>query len=243
MAFQLSPMSPVMSPTRSSRYDGLAPLAVGPGPHEGQSGSVDLASLSHTSTNIASHPSSAGGPTSTLPDSSGVQLPAPAFGLSGTGCEHAYGTTAWYSDAAYVPETQPMYRQYLPLEGHETSHHRNQEDDGVPAAHRPYGFSIVRETLFVLVICLAQAMMLAGMAQSLVLAYVIGQSFPDTNAGTAAWYSAAYGLTSGTPCPAVGPVRRRIRTQASLRLGIPLARSLELPGCLRPDDSGSRRPR
>ena len=69
---------------------------------------------------------------------------------------------------------------------------------GVDATRRPHGFSLTREVLFVLVISLAQMLMLVGMAQALVPARIIGQSFPDTNRGHLAWYTAAYGLTSGT---------------------------------------------
>jgi MFS family permease len=67
-----------------------------------------------------------------------------------------------------------------------------------PPSSRPHGFTLVQETLFVLVICLAQILMLAGIAQALVPAFIIGQSFRDTTPGAMAWYSAAYGLTSGT---------------------------------------------
>ncbi|EPE05142.1 mfs transporter of unknown specificity [Ophiostoma piceae UAMH 11346] len=62
----------------------------------------------------------------------------------------------------------------------------------------PHGFSLLHETLFVLVICLAQVLMLAGIAQALVPAKIMGQSFPDTNPGNLAWYTASYGLTAGT---------------------------------------------
>lgn len=49
-----------------------------------------------------------------------------------------------------------------------------------------------------LVICLAQVLMLTGLAQAMVPAQIIGQSFPDSSPGIIAWYSAAYGLTSAT---------------------------------------------
>ncbi|EFX03361.1 major facilitator superfamily transporter [Grosmannia clavigera kw1407] len=62
----------------------------------------------------------------------------------------------------------------------------------------PYGFSRVHEALFVLVICLSQVLMLVGIAQALVPAKIMGQSFLNTRPGDIAWYSAAYGLTSGT---------------------------------------------
>lgn len=64
--------------------------------------------------------------------------------------------------------------------------------------NRPYGFSASREVLFVAIIILAQVLMLAGLSQALVPQHIIGATFPDTNPGSLAWYSAAYGLTSGS---------------------------------------------
>jgi MFS family permease len=52
--------------------------------------------------------------------------------------------------------------------------------------------------LFLAVIILAQVLTLAGLSQALVPQHLIGASFPDTNPGSLAWYSAAYGLTSGS---------------------------------------------
>lgn len=57
---------------------------------------------------------------------------------------------------------------------------------------------MTQEVLFVLLICLSQVLMLAGIGQGLAPASIIGQSFPDTTPGALAWYSAAYGLTAGT---------------------------------------------
>lgn len=65
-------------------------------------------------------------------------------------------------------------------------------------SNRPYGFSASREVLFVAIIILAQVLMLAGLSQALVPQHIIGATFPDTNPGSLAWYSAAYGLTSGS---------------------------------------------
>ncbi|KAK1766383.1 major facilitator superfamily-domain-containing protein [Phialemonium atrogriseum] len=66
------------------------------------------------------------------------------------------------------------------------------------ASAAPEGFSLSHEVSFVLVICLAQVLMLAGIGQALAPASIIGQTFPDTTPGSLAWYSAAYGLTAGT---------------------------------------------
>lgn len=63
---------------------------------------------------------------------------------------------------------------------------------------RPYGFSATREVFFLAVIILAQALTMAGLSQALIPQHIIGASFPDTNQGSLAWYSAAYGLTSGS---------------------------------------------
>lgn len=67
-----------------------------------------------------------------------------------------------------------------------------------PKSMGPHGFSLTHEALFVLIICLSQVLMLSGIAQALVPAKIMGQSFPDTQPGDLAWYTAAYGLTSGT---------------------------------------------
>lgn len=64
--------------------------------------------------------------------------------------------------------------------------------------NRPYGFSATREVFFLAVIILAQVLMLAGLSQALIPQHIIGATFPDTNPGSLAWYSAAYGLTSGS---------------------------------------------
>ena len=58
--------------------------------------------------------------------------------------------------------------------------------------------SPAHEVAFVLLICLGQAMMLAGLAQSMVPASIISASFADSGPGLMAWFSAAYGLTSAT---------------------------------------------
>jgi len=57
---------------------------------------------------------------------------------------------------------------------------------------------MTHEVLFVLLICLSQVLMLAGIGQALAPASIIGRSFSDTTPGALAWYSAAYGLTAGT---------------------------------------------
>lgn len=63
---------------------------------------------------------------------------------------------------------------------------------------RPYGFSLFQEIAFVALLCVAQLLILSGIAQALVPQYLIELSFQGTTPGDLAWYSAAYGLTAGT---------------------------------------------
>ncbi|CAH0045899.1 unnamed protein product [Clonostachys solani] len=58
--------------------------------------------------------------------------------------------------------------------------------------------SLIRETLFVSVLCSSQLMTQAGLALSLVPLRIIGASFNTTNAGELSWYAASYSLTVGT---------------------------------------------
>ncbi|KAB5518771.1 major facilitator superfamily-domain-containing protein [Coniochaeta sp. 2T2.1] len=91
---------------------------------------------------------------------------------------------------------QPTRMGSIARSGSATIRRRNSPPK-VPST-RPAGFSPMQEILFVLLVCLAQVLMLAGISQALVPAAIIGQSFHDTTPGALAWYSAAYGLTSGT---------------------------------------------
>ncbi|KAH6653739.1 major facilitator superfamily domain-containing protein [Truncatella angustata] len=56
----------------------------------------------------------------------------------------------------------------------------------------------IHEFAFVFMIAAAQALMLSGVAQALIPASVIGQSFGLTRPADWAWFSASYALTSGT---------------------------------------------
>jgi MFS family permease len=68
----------------------------------------------------------------------------------------------------------------------------------VPTKPKQAPYSGIHEYAFVGIICIAQMLMLAGISQALVPGLIISQSFPGTTFGDIAWYSAAYGLTSGT---------------------------------------------
>lgn len=57
---------------------------------------------------------------------------------------------------------------------------------------------LFHEVAFVFVIAVAQALMLAGVAQALVPAAIIGTSFGYDRPADLAWFSAAYALTAGT---------------------------------------------
>ncbi|CAM1503684.1 Fc.00g012750.m01.CDS01 [Cosmosporella sp. VM-42] len=60
-----------------------------------------------------------------------------------------------------------------------------------------FNHNFTSEILFVAVICLAQTLSMAGLAQGLVPARAIGEAFPERTPGHLAWYSAAYTLTAG----------------------------------------------
>jgi hypothetical protein len=67
-------------------------------------------------------------------------------------------------------------------------------EDGVPAIP----FSPGHEMLFVFMICMAQFLSLAGLAQSIAPMEIIGRSFGITDEATLSWYPASFSLTYGT---------------------------------------------
>lgn len=93
---------------------------------------------------------------------------------------------------------QPIEDDSVKLMVSEPGFNQRQPESDVPAPVQPENLSFWQEIWFVLVICLAQVLMLTGLAQAMVPAQMIGRSFRDTNNGILAWYSAAYGLTSAT---------------------------------------------
>ncbi|RFU27179.1 hypothetical protein B7463_g9159, partial [Scytalidium lignicola] len=58
--------------------------------------------------------------------------------------------------------------------------------------------SLLKEAMFVAVICMAQLMTQAVLGQAIAPLHIIGDSFGVTNPGQLSWYSAAYSLTVGT---------------------------------------------
>ncbi|SPO01344.1 related to Drug resistance protein YOR378W [Cephalotrichum gorgonifer] len=58
-------------------------------------------------------------------------------------------------------------------------------------------FSLLREVLFVGIICFSQLLLFAAFAQALAPAAEIGATFPDTAAGYLSWYTAAFALGAG----------------------------------------------
>lgn len=68
----------------------------------------------------------------------------------------------------------------------------------VQTATKPPDFSLGREIAFITIICMAQLLTQAGLAQSIVPLHVIGNSFNTTNAGQLSWLPAGYSLTVGT---------------------------------------------
>ena len=59
-------------------------------------------------------------------------------------------------------------------------------------------FSPSREVLFILVICMAQFLSLAGLAQSIAPLEITGKSFGITSEAALSWYPASFSLTYGT---------------------------------------------
>ncbi|KAJ5624007.1 Major facilitator superfamily domain general substrate transporter [Penicillium lagena] len=64
------------------------------------------------------------------------------------------------------------------------------------AMERPH--NLMREFIFIGVVCAAQFMTQAGLAIAIVPLHIIGDSFKVTNPGQLSWYAAAYSLTVGT---------------------------------------------
>jgi MFS family permease len=58
--------------------------------------------------------------------------------------------------------------------------------------------SIFEETVFIAILCMAQLMTQAGLAQAIAPLHIIGFSFGTTNGGQLSWFAAAYSLTVGT---------------------------------------------
>lgn len=73
------------------------------------------------------------------------------------------------------------------------------EKDALPEEDCPVApFSPSREVLFILVICMAQFLSLAGLAQSIAPLEITGRSFGVTSEAALSWYPASFSLTYGT---------------------------------------------
>ncbi|KAK5653591.1 hypothetical protein OQA88_8853 [Cercophora sp. LCS_1] len=144
-------------------------------------------SPSHRSNRSHSRPHAAQEYTSNLRSQRRRQPVSPSANKPVTTTHHVSDSPPLYPassiSSGYLPRRRPL--PALPM---------------APAAPstRPACFTPFHEVLFVLLICLAQAMMLAGLAQALLPAGIIAASFPEGAAGDVAWYSAAYSLTSAT---------------------------------------------
>lgn len=68
----------------------------------------------------------------------------------------------------------------------------------VQTATKPPNFSLGREVAFIMILCMAQLLTQAGLAQSIVQLHVIGDSFNTTDTGRLSWLPAGYSLTVGT---------------------------------------------
>lgn len=78
------------------------------------------------------------------------------------------------------------------VDEHDEKH--SSPDDGVP----PAPFSLPREIAFVLMICLAQFLSLASLAQSIAPMEIIGRSFGLVSEAELSWFPASFSLTYGT---------------------------------------------
>jgi hypothetical protein len=58
--------------------------------------------------------------------------------------------------------------------------------------------SLLREVIFVAVVCMAQLITQAGLCISIAPVYIIGHSFGTTNPANLSWFAAAYSLSVGT---------------------------------------------
>lgn len=96
------------------------------------------------------------------------------------------------------PEGDTVLLFYRSRQRRPASHRLKKLEPPTAPTTRSECFSPLHEVLFVLIICSAQMFMLAGLAQAMLPAPLIGLSFPDTSQGSMAWYSAAYSLTSAT---------------------------------------------
>lgn len=76
-------------------------------------------------------------------------------------------------------------------------HSESQEPDATPDTPDT-GLSPAREALFIFVICMAQFLSLAGLAQTIAPLGIIGRGFDVTEEGELSWYPAAFSLTLGT---------------------------------------------
>lgn len=91
-----------------------------------------------------------------------------------------------------------------PLDGAQLDTHRTRDSvSSMPPArevqsHVSKPQSLIRETIFVSIICLAQLMTQAGLGQAIAPLHIIGSSFGTSTPGQLSWYAAAYSLTVGT---------------------------------------------
>ena len=89
-------------------------------------------------------------------------------------------------------EVQPDVEQQLPI-----------SKDDIPSLYpvqsrvkRPQ--SLLKETSFVAILCMAQFTCQAGLGQAIAPLHIIGDSFGTRNPGQLSWFAAAYSLTVGT---------------------------------------------
>ena len=107
-------------------------------------------------------------------------------------------------EKARVPESSPSSEARVPASNSSTPNASDTpqassqpvKDNENQSANPP--FSLLREILFVALICSAQFLTQAGLGQTLAPLQIIGSSYDSPNPGQLAWFIAGYSLTVGT---------------------------------------------
>jgi hypothetical protein len=94
---------------------------------------------------------------------------------------------------------KPEDVEAIPQHASSTSSAQPDEKDAAPEDEVPaIPFSPRHEMLFIFMICMAQFLSLAGLAQSIAPMEIIGRSFGVTSEAALSWYPASFSLTYGT---------------------------------------------
>lgn len=126
--------------------------------------------------------------------------------------QHANGIRIYGEDVAQrnltSPPSPPWAFTYPLVTPNDDEEPEGSSTDGVPSQisrsntrsshYSVKNFSPIHETAFIAVVCCAQLLTQAGLAQSIAPLHIIGASFGTTDPAQLSWYPAAYSLTVGT---------------------------------------------